>query len=77
MKSKQVSTVALLAILPFLPGCAAPKANGTMPQALYTPGVGYGPKVYSPPPPPMIHFWAPGGSAAIQAGLMNGLGRGR
>ena len=75
---KLAKTIVLAAGLAvFVTGCATKQSSGTMPQALYTPGVGYTPNVYSPPPPTTIHYWAPSGIGAIQAQLMNNMGRGR
>jgi hypothetical protein len=74
---KPVKTIVLafgLAVI--ATGCATHQSSGTMPQALYTPGVGYHPNFYSQPvySPPTIHYTG-SGVGAIQAGLMNNMGR--
>ena len=75
---KLVKMIALaVGLVALVPGCATHQTSGTVPQAFYTPSIGYHPSVYAQPvySPPTIHFWAPSGVGAVQAGLMNNLGR--
>jgi hypothetical protein len=78
MKNLVKTILLTVGLIVIVTGCATRQSSGTMPQALYTPqaftpSVGYTQNFYSPP---TIHYTG-SGVGAIQAGLMNNLGRSR
>ena len=76
MKKLTKAIVLAVGLAVIATGCATHQSSGTTPQALYTspvfnPGVRYTQTFYSPP---TIHYTG-SGIGAIQAGLMNNMGR--
>jgi len=76
MKNLVKTIVLAVGLAVIVTGCTTHQSSGTMPQAFYTspsfnPSVGYTQNFYSPP---TIHY-SGSGVGAIQAGLMNNMGR--